>query len=205
MESGAIHIGASSPQNGVCLIGMSNGLPRWCNPAVIAAIRPNYRRDRGLAAAQTFFRKALASTPPREPRKVTLDGHVPSRRALWLLRREHPCWRNVKVRTNKYLNNLIEQDHRAIKRRCASMAGFKSFANAAITIAGIELAHRIRKRQFSFGRRRRRHGWSRKAECNGTRIEQAREARKAANLTTVSLDAPEPSRLTGPKKRDTPE
>jgi hypothetical protein len=34
------------------------------------------------------------------------DGHVPSHRALWLLRREHPCWRNVKVRTNKYLNNL---------------------------------------------------------------------------------------------------
>jgi transposase-like protein len=68
------------------------------------------------------------------------------------------------VRTNKYLNNLIEQDHRAIKRRCASMAGFKSFKNAAITIAGIELAHRIRKGQFSFGRGRRRSGWSRKAE-----------------------------------------
>jgi len=43
------------------------------------------------------------------------------------------------------LNNLIEQDHRAIKRRCASMAGFKAFANAAITIAGIALTHRIRK------------------------------------------------------------
>src|SRR5450631_2276921 len=72
------------------------------------------RRDRGIAAAQAFFRKALDSTLPRVPRKVTLDGHVPSRRALWLLRREHPCWRNVTVRTNKYLNNLIEQDHRAI-------------------------------------------------------------------------------------------
>src|SRR5450755_740340 len=59
---------------------------------------------------------------------------------------------------------IVEQDHRAIKRRCASMAGFKSFANAAITIAGIELAHRIRKGQFSFGRGRRRRGWSRKAE-----------------------------------------
>jgi transposase-like protein len=43
------------------------------------------RRDRGIAAAQAFFRKALASTLPRVPRKVTLDGHVPSRRALWLL------------------------------------------------------------------------------------------------------------------------
>jgi transposase-like protein len=50
-----------------------------------------------------------------------------------------------------YLNNIVEQDHRAVKRRCASMAGLKSFVNAAITIAGIELAHRIHKRQFSFG------------------------------------------------------
>ena len=122
------------------------------------------RRDRGIAAAQAFFRTALGSTLPRAPRKVTLDGYVPSHRALWLLRREHPCWRNVEVRTNKYLNNVIEQDHRAIKRRCVWMAGFKSFASAAITIAGIELAHRIRKRQFSFGRGRRRRGWSRKLE-----------------------------------------
>src|SRR5271169_6573899 len=46
------------------------------------------RPDRGIAAAQAFFRKALASHPDRAPRKVTLDGHVPSRRALRLLRRE---------------------------------------------------------------------------------------------------------------------
>jgi transposase-like protein len=114
------------------------------------------RPDRGVAAAQAFFRKALASTLPRVQRKVTLDGHRPSHRALWRLRLEHPCWRNVVVRTSKYLNNVIEQDHRAIKRRCASMAGFKTFAGAATTIAGIELAHRIRKRQYSFGRGR--HG-----------------------------------------------
>jgi hypothetical protein len=79
-----------------------------------------------------------------------LDGHTPSHRALRLLRRENPKWKYVEVRSCKYLNNIIEQDHRAIKRRCASMKGFKSFANAAITIAGIELAHRIHKRQFSF-------------------------------------------------------
>jgi transposase-like protein len=120
------------------------------------------RPDRGIAAAQAFFRKALETQAPRVPRKITLDGHVPSHRALWLLRREHPCWRNVKVRSCKYLNNIVEQDHRAIKRRCVSMAGFKSFANAATTISGIELAHRIHKRQFSLGRGRRR--WSRKDE-----------------------------------------
>ena len=123
------------------------------------------RRDRGIAASQAFFRKALATVAPRVPRKVTLDGHVPSRRALWLLRREQRCWRNVEVRTNRYLNNIIEQDHRAIKRRCASMAGFKSFATAAVTIAGIELAHRIRKRQFMLSRAYRRLGkWSLKKE-----------------------------------------
>jgi transposase-like protein len=54
----------------------------------------------------------------------------------------------------KVLNNIIEQDHRAIKRRCASMKGFKSFPHAAVTIAGVELAHRIHKHQFSFGRGR---------------------------------------------------
>jgi len=70
---------------------------------------------------------------------------------LRLLRRENPKWKYVEVRSCKYLNNIVEQDHRAIKRRCASMKGFKSFTNAAITIAGIELAHRIHKRQFSFG------------------------------------------------------
>jgi putative transposase len=84
--------------------------------------------ERCIAAAQAFFHKALISAAPRVPRKITLDGHVPNRRALWLLRHEHPYWRNVTVRTNRYLNNVIEQDHRAIERRCASMAGFKSFA-----------------------------------------------------------------------------
>ena len=109
------------------------------------------RPDRGIAAAQAFFRKALATNPSRWPREVTLDGHVPSHCGLRHLRRENPKWKYVEVRSCKYLNNIVEPDHRAIKRRCASMTGFKSFVNAAITIAGIELAHRIRKRQFSFG------------------------------------------------------
>jgi transposase-like protein len=63
-----------------------------------------------------------------------------------------PLWQNVEVRTSRYPNNVIEQDHRAIKRRCASMEGFKLFDTAAVTIAGIELAHRMRKRQFMLNR-----------------------------------------------------
>jgi transposase-like protein len=66
------------------------------------------------------------------------------------------------VRNCRHLDNIIEQDHRAIKRRCAPMMGFKSFRNASVTIAGIELAHRIRKQQFSFGRGRRWRTWSMK-------------------------------------------
>jgi transposase-like protein len=109
------------------------------------------RRDRGIAAAQAFFRKALATNPTRWPRKLSLDGHTPSHRALRLLRGENPKWNYVEARSCKYLNNIIEQDRRAIKRCCASMKGFESFTHAAITIAGIELAHRIHKRQVSFG------------------------------------------------------
>jgi transposase-like protein len=52
---------------------------------------------------------------------------------------------------SRYLNNIVEQDHRAIKGRCACMLGFKSMQTAAITLSGIELAHRIRKGQFSIG------------------------------------------------------
>ena len=117
------------------------------------------RPDRGIAAAQAFFRQAVVTNHGHGPRKVTIDGHVPSRRALWLLRREAVFWRHVTVRTNRYLNNIVEQDHRAIKRRCAAFHGLKSVSAATVTIAGIELAHRIRKCQFWLGhaRGRRRH------------------------------------------------
>jgi transposase-like protein len=54
----------------------------------------------------------------------------------------------TKVRTSKYLNNLIEQDHRRVKQRLYPMLGFKDFRNAAVTISGVELAQKIRKGQF---------------------------------------------------------
>jgi len=79
------------------------------------------RPDRSIAAAQAFFRKALSRCLPRWPRNITLDGHKQSHLALRYLRREDPKWKYVQVRSSQYLNNLIEQDHRAIKRRCASM------------------------------------------------------------------------------------
>jgi transposase-like protein len=59
-----------------------------------------------------------------------------------------------KVRSSKYLNNLLEQDHRNIKSRTKVMLGFKRFRNAAITLSGIELVYRIRKGQFSLAKLR---------------------------------------------------
>ena len=54
----------------------------------------------------------------------------------------------TRLRSSKYLNNLVEQDHRNVKSRLGAMLGLKSFATAAITIRGVELMHRIRKGQF---------------------------------------------------------
>ena len=110
------------------------------------------RPDRGMHAAQAFFRTAVAANRFRWPTTVNLDGDAASHRALRLLGDEDPKWKPIVVRCCRYLNNIVEQDHRAIKRRCASMLGLKSFRTAAITIAGVELANRIRKGQFSFGR-----------------------------------------------------
>ncbi|MGC2497445.1 MAG: IS6 family transposase [Acidobacteriaceae bacterium] len=105
--------------------------------------------DRTVESAQEFFRQAVKVPGSRWPEKVNLDGNAASHRGLRLLGEEDSRWQSVKVRTRRYLNNIVEQDHRAIKGRCAPMLGLKSFRTAAITFSGIELAHRIRKRQFA--------------------------------------------------------
>ena len=55
---------------------------------------------------------------------------------------------DTKLRSSKYLNKLIEQDHRGVKFRIHPMLGFKRFKTAAVTMAGIELLHRIRNGQL---------------------------------------------------------
>jgi transposase-like protein len=110
-------------------------------------------RNRDVAAAKAFFRKAEA-TQGQAPRTVTLDGYAASHRAVRELSRHRAHWKRTKRRSSKYLNDMIEQDHRGVKARTGPMLGFKAFDNAAITIAGIELQHRIRKGQFALGRLR---------------------------------------------------
>jgi transposase-like protein len=59
--------------------------------------------------------------------------------------------KRVQVRSSKYLNNLIEQDHRRVRQRLRPMLGLKSFRTAAVVISGIELAEKIRKGQYKIG------------------------------------------------------
>jgi putative transposase len=54
----------------------------------------------------------------------------------------------IKVRQIKYLNNIVEQDHRVIKRRTRPMLGFKDFNRARVILSGIELMHMIKKGQM---------------------------------------------------------
>jgi transposase-like protein len=105
--------------------------------------------DRSVDSAQEFFRQAVKVAGSGWPEKVNLDGNAASHRGLRLLGEEDSRWYSVNVRARRYLNNIVEQDHRAIKQRCAPMLGLKSIATAAITLSGVELAHRIRKRQFT--------------------------------------------------------
>src|SRR5262249_5094144 len=107
------------------------------------------REDRTIGSAQEFFRQAVKSKDPPGPEKNNLDGIPPPHPAGRLLVVEDSRGQHVTVRARRYLNNLIEQDHRAIKQRSRPMLGLKSFHTAAITFSGIELAHRIRKRQFT--------------------------------------------------------
>ena len=106
------------------------------------------RRD--VAAAKRFFRKAMTSHPT--PRVITLDAYAASHRAVTELKSARAMPQRVGIRSSKYLNNVVEQDHRRIKQRIRPMLGFKRFETAAITISGIELAEKIRKHQFKTGK-----------------------------------------------------
>jgi transposase-like protein len=105
---------------------------------------------RDTNAAKAFLRKAMKNQ--RVPTKITLDAYAASHRAVTNLKKSGELPKRVKVRSSKYLNNLIEQDHRRIKQRLRPMLGLKSFPTAAVVIGGIELAEKIKKGQFKIGR-----------------------------------------------------
>jgi len=105
--------------------------------------------QRDAKAARRFFKQAINTN--NVPDKVVIDKSGANLAGL--------LWTNVmlkfangskliKILQVKYLNNIVEQDHRFIKKLTRPMMGFKSFRSASATLQGIEIAHMIRKRQF---------------------------------------------------------
>jgi transposase-like protein len=82
------------------------------------------------------------------PRRSRSDGYPAAHAAVAELKKSGVLRPLAKVRTSKYLNNLVGQDHRRVKRRIYPMLGFKEFANASVTLSGIGLVQEIRKGQF---------------------------------------------------------
>jgi putative transposase len=99
-------------------------------------------RDRD--AAEAFLRKAVRTQGL--PEKITIDQSGSNTAAIKRYNRTQKT--AIIIRHCKYLNNIVEQDHRAIKRLTHPLLGFKSFWAARCTIAGMEVMHAIRKGQL---------------------------------------------------------
>ncbi len=110
---------------------------------------------RNLTAAKRFLRKALRRHG--RPDRIIIDGshtnyeailtcdaesHLRDRSSRWL--------KPIRIRQSAYLNNRIEQDHRAVKRRIRPMLGFKSGKSARAILSGIEMIHMMRKGQAKY-------------------------------------------------------
>lgn len=102
---------------------------------------------RDADAARRFFEQAIHHYHDF-PNSVTLDNNPANLSGLAYVNYSIPKHVKIKVRQNKYLNNIIEQDHRAIKRITHPMLSFKAYQSAVTTLTGIEICHMIRKGQF---------------------------------------------------------
>jgi transposase, IS6 family len=104
---------------------------------------------RDAAAARRFFRKALGQPHTVSPRTITVDKNAAYPVAVKAMKRAGQLWRFAKLRQVKFLNNIIEQDHRHIKRLVRPGLGFKSFMTASRTISGYEVMAMLRKGQVA--------------------------------------------------------
>jgi len=106
--------------------------------------------QRDEAAAEAFFKQAVGNNGV--PEKVVIDKSGANQAGLLnvnLILFFLGFWPLIEILQVKYLNNIIEQDHRFIKNITRPMKGFKAFHSASATLQGIEVAHMIRKRQFA--------------------------------------------------------
>jgi len=102
---------------------------------------------RNKKAAKRFLKKALGPKHNQIPRVITVDKNPAYPPAINELKNNRILPQNVNLRQIKYLNNIVEQDHRSIKRIVRPMLGFQSFSTATKTIKGIEIMHMIKKGQ----------------------------------------------------------
>ncbi|PGV98360.1 IS6 family transposase [Bacillus cereus] len=104
-------------------------------------------RKRDAKAAKRFLKKALASCHATKPHSITADGDKAYPVAIRELKKEKCIPHSTPLRVKKYLNNIIEQDHRFIKKQIRNMLGLKSVQTATKMIAGLEAMHMIKKGQ----------------------------------------------------------
>jgi transposase-like protein len=100
-------------------------------------------------AAKRFLTKAIRRHGG-VPETITIDGSAANEAAIKSYNAEHGT--TIVIRKTKYLNNIVEQDHRAVKRVTRPMLGFKAFDAAQATLTGIELMHMLRKGQLTGSR-----------------------------------------------------
>lgn len=101
-------------------------------------------KTRDVNATKEFLSTALGSKHNQKPRVITTDKYAATIKVM----KTSPYYEGVKHRNSKYMNNIIEQDHRRIKRKTNLTLGFKSFDTTSITIAGIELFQMLTKNQI---------------------------------------------------------
>lgn len=102
------------------------------------------RRIKG--SAQKFLNKAIGNNG--KPRIINIDKSGANTAGIKTWNKRNLTSNKIKIRRVKYLNNIVEQDHRSIKRRIAITTGFKEFESAQRTLAGIEIINIIRKGQI---------------------------------------------------------
>ena len=102
---------------------------------------------RDATAAKRFFRKTLNARNSTTPSVINADKHAAYPPALAALQQDKRLPQSTELRQNKYLNNVIEQDHRFLQRLIKPGLGFKSFNAARRTIKGYEVMHMLRKGQ----------------------------------------------------------
>ncbi|MEH6975633.1 MULTISPECIES: IS6 family transposase [Bacillus] len=106
-------------------------------------------KSRDKQAAKRFFKKALAASHICKPRVITVDKNPAYPVAIQELKEEKHMPEGIQIRQVKYLNNIVEQDHRFIKKRVRSMLGFKSYETATSILSGVEAMHMMKKGQLN--------------------------------------------------------